>query len=630
MVPLPQEGKTAQAELDSNAYEVGIAYARPLIDLHQALRRAGYPAHFVDERLLASGVLRNYKVLFVNGQTFALPESVQAALSDFRKSGAVLADRSTAATLPAPVVHELDLSTQTFRGRALLRKRQAEAAKTEHEKSLFETTKLENEPVRQAVPALKALLARTAARPVLATDDLDLVVEKHLAGEGALYMVLNGHEEYPQVAPDAKYPRYNFTPARTSYTLQGIPRGATVYAVEGSDWRQVRELPDPSRPQAASFDTGEMKLYLVAPRKPRGLAASAAGQGNALTVTARLDGVKMPWPLTVTVSGPAGNALYQVHRAMDAVGSYTESFPLGSTAAAGTFAISVESTVGKLKAAARVRLKPIPAKPVPMTEAVRVFDEKTLRDFLRGKPKLAIALGNDGQRALAEHLAADLTKAGLDAAVKPEAEVFRKVSYPRVWSPYATVYSPGGPTKEAPGEVERELSVGTSADGDWRQPKTLVTVAGNGLCDWLGQDRETCYEPGVKLYVDEQRNVAVLNAEPRRVRTTSELRGRWAHPWARLYSYLGNYQLPPQLPEAYTTDSHLILLGDSRSSVAVRALQASELLLQTVDEKYPGPGKALIQFAWSPFAVGRNVIFVGASNDTGLRAGVARLADLAR
>jgi hypothetical protein len=40
---------------------------------------------------------------------------------------------------------------------------------------------------------------------------------------------------------------------------------------------------------------------------------------------------------------------------------------------------------------------------------------------------------------------------------------------------------------------------------------------------------------------------------------------------------------------------------------------------------YPGPGKALVQFAWSPFAVERNVIFVGATDKEGIEAGIARV-----
>lgn len=84
------------------------------------------------------------------------------------------------------------------------------------------------------------------------------------------------------------------------------------------------------------------------------------------------------------------------------------------------------------------------------------------------------------------------------------------------------------------------------------------------------------------------------------------------------------------MPEAYTTDAHLIMLGDSHSGFGVAALQASELLLQTVDEACPGPGRALVGYVWSPFAVERNVVFVGASDGEGLRRGGEALVELAR
>ena len=86
--------------------------------------------------------------------------------------------------------------------------------------------------------------------------------------------------------------------------------------------------------------------------------------------------------------------------------------------------------------------------------------------------------------------------------------------------------------------------------------------------------------------------------------------------------------MPPQLPEAYSVDSHLILLGDSTKSELVRALQASELLLQTVDAKYPGAGKALVSFVWSPFAVEKNVILIAASDDAGMKVGASELIEL--
>jgi hypothetical protein len=42
-----------------------------------------------------------------------------------------------------------------------------------------------------------------------------------------------------------------------------------------------------------------------------------------------------------------------------------------------------------------------------------------------------------------------------------------------------------------------------------------------------------------------------------------------------------------------------------------------------------GPGKALVQYAWSPFAVEKDVIAIGASDRAGLQAGIAEVLRLA-
>jgi hypothetical protein len=240
-------------------------------------------------------------------------------------------------------------------------------------------------------------------------------------------------------------------------------------------------------------------------------------------------------------------------------------------------------------------------------------------------------------------LAADLKARGVNATARPEGEVLRKVAYPRVWGPFADVFAPDLNKAEPKGlTVKARLTLSTAKDGtvvvkgpdgkdvssDWKLPNSVVTVAGEGHVDFTG-DREQCYEAGVKLYFDKDRRLTVLNATKKEEKTTEAFRKKWGRPWHRLQTHQGADQLAPQLPEAYTAEGHLILLGASTTSNAVAALQAGELLLYQVDGKCPGPGKALIQFAWSPFAVEKNVVFVGASDAAGLAAGIKRLLELA-
>jgi hypothetical protein len=284
---------------------------------------------------------------------------------------------------------------------------------------------------------------------------------------------------------------------------------------------------------------------------------------------------------------------------------------------------------------------PVKAQWRVIPDTVRVFDQPAIQKLFAGKPSLVIAHGPD-HKALADSLVAKLVALGVKATAKAEGDVLRKVAYPRVWNPFATVYSATGAEKK-PGEVKVQITLGLDKDGkitattsdgkdvsaDWQQPLCLVTIGGEGYVDFTG-DQERCYKPGVKLYIDKERRVNVIKGEAKEEKTTDSFRKKWSRPWSRLTTHHGAYQLPAQLPEAWTADSHLILLGDSKSSKSVAALQASELLGYVVDGKYPGPGKALIQYAWSPFAVEKDVIFVGAADGKGLEEGIAELLKLAR
>jgi hypothetical protein len=643
---LPDIAGVKDGEVSVNAYSIGGNYKEQVLGAHQALARAGYPAHILHERILPSGVLKRYRTLVIVGQTFELPADVRKAIDDFVKSGGkVLVDGTTKVRFPGAVVTRADWRNPAFRWNILFERanRKDHGFKNERAASYYQTNHFMDEIVRKAVEPTRQAMKQTGSKPVLDTDSTDLLAERHRAGEGSLHMVLNAHEKLPEVSENTRYPIYNYGPYRVKFSLQGIAPGSIVYAIEGADWKKAREMQSFDKPQEWSFEPGEMKLFLAAPRRPGGLKVMAQARDNALAVGGRLNGVKMPWPLTVTVTGPGDQEVYRVYRATGAGGTWSETFPLGANAPAGTYRVSLTSPAGNLKGEATASVRPSATAPTRRQEAARVFDVEVIRKFLAGKPEVVIAVGKGSNEAVARKLAGALSKRGVKASVRPEDEVLRKVAYPRVWNPYALLYTATGPEKD-PGkqEVKRRIEVGVDAGGqltakdstgkdlghDWKQPNALVTITGTGLVDY-GGDRELCFEPGVKLYFNARRQMTVLRGEKKEMKTTKEFRKKWAKPWDRLRTHVGAYQLPPQLPEAYTTDAHLILLGDSHSGTAVAALQASEILPQVADARYPGRGRALVSFAWSPFAVGKNVILVGASDAEGLKAGTERLLELA-
>jgi len=625
-------------EININAYSIGGDYKESVLTAHYALTRAGYPAHIIHEHLLPDGVLKNYKTLVICGQTFDLPPQSARAIADFTAAGGrVVIDESTTVEIPQAIRAAVNLRGIAFRWNALFTQ-DAKRFATPREASYYQTNYFMDQPVRDAVSPLKTAMRQTDSVPRAETESKELLFERHVGGEGQLAMVASGFEQLPQIGDDDSYFIYNYAPCQATFHLTDLPQDSVVYAIERGDWSHVRRLDDPHAPIRGEFEPGEMKLYLIAPRQPGGLDVSAEVVDQGIHVTARLKNLKMPWPLNVTVRSPSGEKLYDVHRATGPDGVYQEQFPIGSNAAAGVYSIAIVSPMD-LAAGASIDYQAVTATPQRIAYPVRVFDGSAIQAFLGGKPDLVIAVGSPQHEAHAGRLAAELTSRGIACRVRAESEVLRRVTYPRVWNPYVQVYHATGaeqPLGERP--VEQEITLHVSADGtvrattsdgkdaggDWRKPKTLVTIAGEGLVDYSG-DREVCYEAGVKLYIDERRRISAIRGEATEEQTTAEFRARWARPWTQLTSHVGAYQLPPQLPEAYTTDSHLILLGDSTSSEAVAALQASDLLLQVADDAYPGPGKALISFAWSPFAVEKNVILIAACDDAGLAAGVEQL-----
>lgn len=639
MLPLPDAGEQKEFSVNSNAYEVGQRYTDPVLGAHQVLRRAGYPAQIIDECLIPGGALKNYKVLVIMGQTFPLPKPIMDGIAAFvKKGGVVVTDKSTTVKFPGAVLFDVDYSPNALRTRDFKASAQAKAAANKHDASQFETIEVVNNAFfRQGVAPMKAALVKTPAKPVVASTALDLSVDKQTAGQGALISVLNGHEELPQVAEDKLYPRYNPASYTASYTLPGLKKSDAVYCIEGIDWMTTNKLTDPTAVQEASFAPGEMKLYLVAPKAPSGLITTAKLVNNQLELAVTLGGVKMPWPFTVTVQDPAGNTLYTVARGTDKDGRYTERFPLGANAAGGVYLAKVASLPGGFTAQAQATLNPTPAAPATLAGNVRGFDKEAISQwFLANDSPIVIAVGSDNLRPVAEQLATRLRGIGRTVEVKPEADVLRKAAYPRVWNPTATLYTPGGEAKAPAEEVKAKLTVSTKADGTVEirdeagntqnsfPPLTLLTVGDGGYLNWSGNN-ESAYEAGCQLFIGKNGQWEALNATAKVLPTDEAFKARWAKPWSRLGVHAGAYQLPAELPEGYTADTHLIALGDSTSSFLVRVLQASEILPQVADAKYPGPGKALIEFAWSPFKVGKNVLVIAASDPAGIQAGIDKL-----
>jgi hypothetical protein len=626
--------------MDINAYNIGGDYKESILTAHYALSRAGYPAHIVHERILPSGVLRDYKTLVIIGQTFPLPQDVMKAISDFtKKGGKILVDQSTTVKFDGAVVVPTNLKGLSYRWSALFLE-DAKNFKTPKEASFYQTNFFMDKAVRDAVIPFKNAMKKTTSKPVLETDSDELVVERRKAGDGSVIMIINGYEQLPEIKDNEKYLLYNFAPHKTTYQLKGIEKDSIAYVMEGSDWSKISKIEDPVSPITAEFEPGEMKVYVIAPYEPTEFYVNAKEDNGSIFVECSFKDLKMPLPLTVTIKNPSGDVLYQVYRSTEIEGFYEERFPLGLNAVNGTYTIKVDSQLVGMSEEVKIDYATHQATANVIPYKVRVFDAEATKSFLSEKPDLTIAFGNDANKAIAEKLAGKLSANGFKVAVKSEDQVLQKAKYPRVWNPYANVYYAIGDENLGDKKVNTQITLSTDKDGvitikasdgkeldDWRQPNSFVTIGGEGYVDYLA-DVETCFSAGVKLYFDEQRKMTVIKGQLKEEKTDEQFKAKWAKPWSKLMSHVGAYQLPPQLPEAWTTDSHLILLGDSKTSKAIAIIQASDLLEQVVDSDYPGKGKALISFVWSPLAIEKNAIIIGSSDEEGLNAGVDYLGSM--
>ncbi|HEX7376217.1 MAG TPA: hypothetical protein VF278_03850, partial [Pirellulales bacterium] len=582
---LPENTAFKEGQIDLSAYSVGGNYKEQVLTAHQALSRAGYPAHIIDERSLARPLPRQYKTLVIVGQTFDLPNYVKQAINDFTNDGGnVVIDRTTTVRFENALVTEAGFKDPAFRWTPLFMA-DKKSFKSAREASYFQTNYFMDDLARQAVEPIKRTMRQTKSRPVITTDSPHLAAERHVGGEGQLLMVLNGFERLPEIADYDEYPIYNYADYEAEYTLEGIDPASVVYLLEGTDWRTVRRIHDFDRPQKARFAPGEMKLYLVAPREP-GWQLGGEMRDGRVTLRAQMKPAAAPWPLEVIVSGPDERVVYQVFRATNHQGRWQETFALGTNASRGAYKFQIKPLAGIVGASMTFDYQPRPAVPRTIADKARVFDEAAIRDFLAGKPELRIAIGGDVQRPPAEKLKAMLAAAGVRAEIVAETKLIRKARYPRVWDPYVKAHKPTGAERQPPAEVKLTATIETAADGrqvarttdgndlaDWRKPGTRLNIVGAGFVDF---DYEKFYEPGCALFVRDDNQLFALHGEPVEMQSTDDVRQKWSRPWTRLSSFVGTDKLCPQLPEAYSIDSHLIVFGDSNSSELAAALQASE------------------------------------------------------
>ena len=677
MLPIIEGDDATQFEFASNAYEIGPNYQVPLFVMQQVFRRAGYPSQLIDERLIPMGYLSNYKVLVIFGQTFDMPKNVMDNIAAFiKKGGVVLVDESTTAYIPNA------LRMNGIDTKDMIRKISAEIAKNkasiQDEDNLKNLSYLDtifaswNPMFKSYIDPIKAALNTTKAAAAIITYDHNLAVDSQSTGDGKLISVINAFEILPTERElrvglkddipqkSLQYPKYNYSAYNAYFALTNIKDSDVVYMIDGLDWKRANRIINPKTTYFYHFEPAEMKLFLVVPRDITSINVKGSIKDGQLNVEASIP-VRTAFPITVSILDPLGNPLYKVQRSMNTQGNYKESFPIGAfyqvSAENESYTIAVTSIINDLSSS--IKIKRPTGKVDTFTSnkerAVIVEPMKISNIFnKKAEKQIVIAYANDDQRNLVTNFVLNLRNKGIDIVAKPEHEAVSKVKYPRVWNPTADVYSvskdielesdlPRATTKlsdkgyiyvaDAGKTVRAEYDgfVFEDAEGkNVKHPKMLLTVGSEGFVMYQNRDSEACFNSGVILEMSPDGSFTVLNATANKENVTQAFKDKWSTDKWMLTSYFGGLQLPPQLSEAYKTDTHLIVLGDSYTNELMCILQASELLPQVVDNLYPGKGKALVQYLYSPFGVECDVITIGATDTDGIKAGLDAIQKLVK
>ncbi len=109
---------------------------------------------------------------------------------------------------------------------------------------------------------------------------------------------------------------------------------------------------------------------------------------------------------------------------------------------------------------------------------------------------------------------------------------------------------------------------------------------------------------------------------------TIEVRDKERKEWDKLANWVGDPSYPPSLPDAFEADDHLMLVGTDKSSTLIQALQRASMLMRVANDYFPGKGRGFVQYAWSPFALEKDVILITGSDAAGVRKAAEKLLSL--
>lgn len=561
---LKEAGEVSNEEI----YRIPRDYAYQCFALYHAIRRAGFTADIVHEWEIEEGGLKGRKILFLVGVRHPLSPKVVSELKRFIKDGGkIFADETTTWLAPGFLITKVDINMAEFvqkiseidkKGNELLEKGEyTEASKLMRQE-------LSDELLDGYGNLLRSLLSSALGSPEIEIYGKGIISGKWLGGKGFFYLLLNDFQKSSHpIERDIlgkkvlMYPASDWGEAKDiRVILRNLQGREGVYILEGRDWSKMNKIPASKNVSLqVDFEPAEMKIIAILPTTIDSL--------NLRATLKNKDGRKIF--IEVTCNSKDGQRI-------------PAPLPLE---------IIIQNPLGDSMVIHR------------SLNTTGIYKETIFLGFNAPSGKWKVNVkelfsGKTKEMEL-EVPAVSLKK----PRALPDVLVFDE-------NAIRSLLHSAGPMVVVIGEKasDKEREIAMKLAGDLKKRGVNVRVKEEKIVWRKGKYPKVF--PAVEKRDDEWHDLMEQERNERR------------KPWEKIKVWAGENGYPPTLPDAFEVDDNLILVGTDNSSILIQALQRASILPRVANDYFPGKGRGILEYAWSPFALGKDVILVTGSDATGL------------
>jgi len=559
-------------------YEVVRSYTCEVLSLYQSLTRAHYPADIVLEEEIKEGILKNYKVLWMPGITHpAVYQEISRHLTQFISHGGKIIKTKNTLSLVPGISTEVDFSSSYGKIRGLDKEAEEYFNAGDYTTGSYKRLNIwKDQIIDEEVPEVRNVMEKIIGLPIIEFEkrDASIILQHQQSGKGKYLQLINYNQQIPE-EPDILYktkdgkkqPVYQldyFANYHNRFKINGLKSKENVYVLEGVELNRTRKFNKSEQVLDLYFEPAEMKLLAILPEAIGRLKLHPVpqiSQGDLIRIKV---------------------GVFSIHNRI---------IPA---------AIPLEITVIDSQNQVRYHL-------YRSTDGKGNYEEDLPVSF------------NDNP-GLWQIKVRELFS-GMEICRKIVVkEKDRKVFFSN--APDVSVYD-----KQAIKKFFKEKKPIWIISG-WKATETEKRV--------VEEISESLRRYGFVVDIKNEENVLQKSFYPKVfpafekrndkfVFLSSEERKKLKKPWDKLYQWTGTKGYPPTLPDAYYVPENIIVIGKDQTSKIINILQRSMILMRVTNYYYPGSGRGIIQYVWSPFTLDKDAILITGSDDEGIEKAAKKL-----